>query len=126
MALSLVTDPLSQQQTQIKPILRQQIQAALQEIQALPAKQARQTLRNRLALLKNWCNRVGKTFIVVEETISCNRHCLGGRGNDRATLFRGPNEDASVAICITDRGSILHRNGSHWRIYRDAGDIHPD
>ena len=50
---------------------------------------------------------------------------LGGSHQQKATLFRGPSEDASVAICVTSQGSLLHRNGSLWQIYYNAGDINP-
>ncbi|MEL6384465.1 MAG: hypothetical protein AAFQ89_18815 [Cyanobacteria bacterium J06626_18] len=61
----------------------------------------------------------------MQESITCDEYDLGGSFKDKAILFRGPSEDASVAICLTDKGSLLHRNGSLWRLYGNAGDVNP-
>jgi hypothetical protein len=64
-------------------------------------------------------------FIVCELRIACDQYDLGGSKHHQATLFRGPSEDASVAICVTEQGSLLHRNDSDWKIYCNAGDVNP-
>jgi hypothetical protein len=62
---------------------------------------------------------------VIEEKITCDQYELGGRRQDSAILFRGPNKEATVAICVTAKGSLLHRNDYPWTIYRNAGDVDP-
>jgi len=114
-----------QQRTQTKQALRQQIQEALQTAQNLPADACLCKIKDRLLAIQKYCETVHKTFIVVEETITCDQYDLGGDHGDAATLFRGPSEDASVAICVTQRGSLLYRNGCSWQIYKNVGDIHP-
>jgi hypothetical protein len=110
---------------QIKQILRQSIDDALQTAKELATEACLTEIRTRLSALQAYCKAVEKVFIVVEESITCDRYGLGGRGEDAATLFRGPKDDASVAICVTHKGSLLYRNGSIWKLYKDAGDTHP-
>lgn len=110
----------------IKTEIRQQILDMLLVAQAQFSDEAVQTIRERLAAIQLFCQSVGKTFIVVEEAIACNQFDLGGHSWHTATLFRGPKPDASVAICMTQNGSLLYRNSSPWSIYRDAGDIDPN
>lgn len=109
------------QRSQIKQELRQRIEAALEAAKVLPPGDCLQEIRDNLLAIQCYCKTVEKTFIVVEENITCNQHGLGGSDRNTATLFRGPSEDASVAICVTDRGSLLHRSSCDWRIYRNAG-----
>lgn len=113
------------QRSQIRQELRQRIEAALEVAKVLPPGECLQEIRDNLLAIQRYCKTVEKTFIVVEEIITCNQHGLGGSDKNTATLFRGPSEDASVAICVTDRGSLLHRNSCDWRIYRNAGDVNP-
>ena len=113
-------------QIQIKQELRRRLQEALHLAKHLPPTHCRNEIRERLTAIQIYCKAVEKTFIFVEQRITCNQYDLGGNHQARATLFRGPNEDASVAICITDQGSLLHRNGCPWEVYRDAGDINPE
>ncbi|MEB3292972.1 MAG: hypothetical protein VKJ24_07415 [Synechococcales bacterium] len=120
-AIAPYQDP--HQRELIKHTLRQRIQDALQCAQELPPDRILPAIRQRLQAIQAYCQSVGKTFVVVEETITCGHHDLGGDPADAATLFRGPDERASVAICVTYKGSVLHRNDSPWRVYRDAGDI---
>lgn len=110
-------------QEHIRYQLAQKIYAALQSAKDLPAQDCLAEIRIRLLGIQAYCRTIGKTFIVVEERIACNQYDLGGCEPDRATLFRGPREDASVAICVTDQGSLLHRNSSEWQVYRNVGDI---
>ena len=112
-------------QIEIKQELRRQLNEALHSAKYLPSVQCRHEIRRQLNNIQNYCKANEKTFIFVEQRITCNEYGLGGDRQERATLFRGPNEDASVAICVTDRGSLLHRNSCPWKIYRDAGDINP-
>jgi hypothetical protein len=116
---SLISNPRSQ----VKQDLRQKIQLALQSAKDLPPQQCLREIRNRLLAIQAYCRTINKTFIVVEERITCNQYGLGGQQYNGAILFRGPSEDASVAICVTDNGSLLHRNSSPWKIYRNTGDI---
>lgn len=110
---------------QIKQELRQKIHETLQAAKnALPGESVNQ-VRTHLNAIQTYCQLVSKGFVVVEEEITCNQHDLGGSTEDTATLFRGPNEDASVAICVTRKGSLLYRNSCPWTIYRNAGDIKP-
>lgn len=109
----------------VKQELRQKIWQTLEVVKNLPPEAGQCAIRERLLAIQRDCQSVQKTFIFVEERILCNQYDLGGYAGDTATLFRGPNEDASVAICLTDRGSLLHRNGCPWQVYRNAGDINP-
>lgn len=93
--------------------------------QQKPRSERYQTVRQRLNKIQDYCTSVGKKFIVCELQITCDQYDLGGNRQINATLFRGPNEDASVAICMTEQGSLLHRNDSPWKDYCDAGDINP-
>lgn len=103
--------------------LSQRIHAALQFAKNLPPQDCVAEIRISLAAIQAYCETIRKIFVVVEERITCDQHDLGGSSHHQATLFRGPCKDASVAICITDRGSLLYRNGSEWQIYRNAGDL---
>lgn len=111
------------QREQIKQELRQSIYAALHTAKDLPPEQCLHEIRRRLFAIQQRCATVGKTFIAIEETITCDQYDLGGYAKDSATLFRGPNVEASVAICVTHKGSLLHRNSSVWQVYKDMGDI---
>ncbi|MCG8363733.1 MAG: hypothetical protein MJA27_10440 [Pseudanabaenales cyanobacterium] len=110
---------------EIKQELRRRLQKALNSAKQLPPTHCRNEIREQLTAIQVYCHAIEKTFIFVEQRITCNQYGLGGNPQERATLFRGPNEDASVAICVTDKGSLLHRNDCPWEIYRDAGDINP-
>jgi hypothetical protein len=110
---------------QIKQELRQKIAAILQVAKQLPPKDCCDWVRTELLNLQKHCQMIGKVFIVVEEKITCNRYELGGSHEHAATLFRGPDENASVAICVTMCGSLVYRNSSPWIIYRNEGDINP-
>ncbi|WP_059001640.1 hypothetical protein [Leptolyngbya sp. NIES-2104] len=103
--------------------LSQKIHAALEFAKTLPTQDCVAEIRISLAAIQAYCETIEKIFIVVEERITCNQHDLSGSSQDQATLFRGPCKDASVAICITDRGSLLYRNSNEWQIYRNAGDL---
>jgi len=111
------------QQDLVKQEIRQQIDQALRSAQTLPPGDRTNEIRCRLAALQNYCTTVNKTFIVVEQIVTCDRFDLGGSTDERAILFRGPKEEASVAICVTEKGSLLHRNSSPWCVYRNEGDI---
>lgn len=108
-----------------KQELRYRINSTLQMAKHLPPLDCLQVIKSRLSEIQADCRAIGKTFIVVEEAITCDQYDLGGLSHETATLLRGPSRDASVAICVTDRGSLLHRNGVYWKIYRDAGDVSP-
>ena len=110
--------------TPVKQELRRRISNMLTIAQVLPPAQARRHIREQLIMMRGYCNSVNKTFIFTEQLITCEQFDLGGSA-DMATLFRGPNEDASVAICITAKGSLLYRNNSPWQVYRNAGDVAP-
>ncbi|MBD2778856.1 hypothetical protein [Iningainema tapete] len=110
---------------QIKLELRRRIQQALEFAKNLSPKDCQDEIRDRLCAIQDYCKTVEKTFIVFDLRITCDQFDLGGSYQETATLFRGPNEDASVAICVTDKGSLLHRNDSPWRIYRNCGDVNP-
>jgi hypothetical protein len=112
-------------QGQIKQILRESIHEALRMAKALDADACLTEIRDQLCAIQAYAKLAGKTFIFVEESITCDRYELGGRGEDTATLFRGPSDNASVAICVTQNGSLLYRNGCAWSIYKNAGDIDP-
>ncbi len=114
---------LYQPSPEIKQTLRDQIQNTLQIAKQLPPELCLQVVKERLLSIQRYCGSVGKTFIVVEEAIACHQYELRGARDDRATLFRGPDEQASVAICVTQKGSLLHRNDSVWAVYRNAGDV---
>ena len=109
----------------VKQKLCRLIDETLHIAQRLPAAQRRQTIRQRLEMIQSYCASVEKTFIFFELSITCDQYDLGGSVHNSATLFRGPNEDASVAICITEQGSLLHRNESAWRFYCHAEDVNP-
>ena len=112
-------------QGQIKQILSQSIHEALRTAKELESDACLIEVRAQLSALQAYCQMVGKTFVFVEESITCDRYELGGRCEDAATLFRGPSENASVAICVTQEGSLLYRNSSAWVVYKNAGDINP-
>lgn len=109
----------------VKQTLRRLLQETITVAQKLPVAKRRQFIRQGLENIQDYCETHGKTFIVCELIITCNQYGLGGCQHHSATLFRGPNEDASVAICITEQGSLLHRNDSAWTVYCDAGDVQP-
>ena len=111
---------------EIKQELRRRLQAMLESAQHSSPTDCRNEIRQQLTAIQKYCKANEKTFIFVEQRITCNQYGLGGNRQERATLFRGPNEDASVAICVTDKGSLLHRNSCPWEIYQDAGDINPE
>lgn len=111
--------------THIKQELRQRISETLAVAQFLSPTEACNEVRDRLQLMQAYCQSVGKTFIFVEQRIYCHQFDLGGSSKVMATLFRGPSEDASVAICITDAGSLLYRSSSAWVLYRNEGDLVP-
>jgi len=113
------------QREQIKQEIRQRIQDTLQAVRDLPSNDCLNETRNKLSAVELYCQSVGKTFIFVEECITCDQYELGGYYDDKATLFRGPSEAASVAICVTDKGSLLHRNDCPWEIYTHMGDVNP-
>jgi hypothetical protein len=119
---SLALDP----RLQIKQELRQRIQSALQFAKTLAPDSCLNEIKTRLQAIQSYCETVQKTFIVVEQQITCEQYDLGGTCQDTAILFRGPSEDASVAICVTGKGSLLHRNGCTWQIYKNAGDVNPE
>lgn len=103
--------------------LSYRIHAALEFAKTLPPQDCVAEIRISLAAIQAYCETIRKIFIVVEERITCDQHDLGGSKQHHATLFRGPCKDASVAICVTDRGSLLYRNSSEWQIYRRADDL---
>ncbi|MBF2046892.1 MAG: hypothetical protein IGS54_05900 [Elainella sp. C42_A2020_010] len=117
--------PKQNPREQIKQELRQRIQAALQSAKELPPEACFNLIKAELSALQRRCQQVGKVFIVVEETITCDQYDLGGNHEDMATLFRGPDENASVAICVTDQGSLAYRNSTPWMTYKNQGDICP-
>jgi hypothetical protein len=116
--------PISREQ--IKQELRRRIDEALQAAKDLKPDECISLIRERLKAIQRYCETVDKVFIMIEENITCDRYDLGGSSENTATLFRGPREDASVAICITHKGSLLHRNSSPWRTYKQAGDVNPN
>ncbi|MDB9528047.1 hypothetical protein PN498_18780 [Oscillatoria sp. CS-180] len=109
--------------THIKQELRRRISETLTIAQLLPPGEACDEIRDRLLRMQDYCSSNGKTFIFIEQRINCHQFELGGRNDATATLFRGPSEDASVAICVTDEGSLLYRNDSSWTLYRNEGDV---
>ncbi len=108
-----------------KQEMRRLLQETLKSVQQQPIAERRQFVWKKLCDIQSYCESVNKTFIACELSITCNQYDLGGSQHHHATLFRGPNEDASVAICVTEQGSLLHRNDSDWNIYCDAGDVNP-
>jgi hypothetical protein len=110
---------------QVKQELRRLLQETLAIVQQQPVAERRQFLSKSLCDIQAYCENANKTFIVCELKIACDQYGLGGSKHHHATLFRGPNEDASVAICVTEQGSLLHRNDSPWTIYCNAGDVNP-
>lgn len=113
------------QRDQIKHEIQQRIHETLQSARDLPSNDCLSDVRNKLLAVQQYCQSVGKTFIFVEECITCDQYNLGGHQDDQATLFRGPSETASVAICVTQAGSLLHRNDCPWKIYRHMRDVNP-
>jgi hypothetical protein len=110
---------------QIKQDLRQKIAVILQVAKELPPEVCCDWVRTKLLSLQKHCQMIGKVFIVVEEKITCDCYELGGSHEHAATLFRGPDENASVAICVTGCGSLIYRNSSPWIVHRNFGDINP-
>ncbi len=111
---------------EIKQELRRRLNQALYSAKPLPPVQCRDEIRSRLTDIRKFCKANDKTFIFVEQRITFNQFGLGGNRRERATIFRGHNDEASVDICVTDRGSLLHRNECPWEIYKDAGDVNPE
>ncbi|MEM6255940.1 MAG: hypothetical protein AAF821_23765 [Cyanobacteria bacterium P01_D01_bin.156] len=109
----------------VKQTIRRLLQETLVIAQKLPISKRREFVRKSLDNIRDYCATFEKTFIACELEITCNQYELGGCQHHSATLFRGPNEDASVAICITEQGSLLHRNDSLWTVYCNAGDVNP-
>ncbi|WP_416673292.1 hypothetical protein [Egbenema bharatensis] len=108
---------------QIRKEIGRRIYELLKTARDLPPQDCLNEVRNTLSEIQKTCLSIDKSFIFVEKRITCANYQLGGSSEDPAILFRGPREDASVAICVTDKGSLLHRNGSPWIVYRDAGDV---
>lgn len=111
------------QREQIKQEIRRRIHETLQVVRDLPSNDCLSEVRNKLLVVQLYCQSVGKTFIFVEECITCDQYDLGGHHDDKATLFRGPSKAASVAICVTNKGSLLHRSDCPWKIYKHMGDV---
>ncbi|MEM9483254.1 MAG: hypothetical protein AAGA83_06130 [Cyanobacteria bacterium P01_F01_bin.116] len=109
----------------VKQTIRRLLQETLTIAQKLPVARRQTYIRQSLENIQDYCATFEKTFIVREITISCDQYEIGGSQHHFATLFRGPSKDASVAICITEQGSLLHRNDSPWKVYCNAGDVHP-
>lgn len=109
----------------IKQTLRRLLQETLDAAPEKPIAEREQFVRERLCYIQQFCSHLDKTFIVCELPVTCDQYGLGGSIQHTATLFRGPSEEASVAICVTERGSVLHRNDSLWQVYDDAGDVSP-
>ncbi|MEM8503891.1 MAG: hypothetical protein AAF716_12140 [Cyanobacteria bacterium P01_D01_bin.1] len=109
----------------IKQTLRRLLQETLYATPEKPIAERQNFVRERLSYIQRLCGNFDKTFIVCELDVTCDQYGLGGSNQHTATLFRGPSEEASVAICITERGSVLHRNDSPWQVYDDAGDVSP-
>lgn len=118
-------EPLTRQQ-RIKRELRQNIINTLVSTQELPPEQCLRQMRQRFATIQRFCEIAGKPFVVVETEIRCDQYGLGGHSEHRATLFRGADQNALVAICVTHQGSLLHRNYSSWKLCRNAGDVNPE
>ncbi|XGV97364.1 MAG: hypothetical protein ACAF41_32175 [Leptolyngbya sp. BL-A-14] len=113
------------QRSRIRQELQQKIQTALQIAKDLPPQDCLKEIERSLLGIQSYCKVVQKSFIVIEEEITCDQYELGGSHQDTATLFRGPKREATVAICVTAKGSLLHRNDYPWTIYRNAGDVDP-
>jgi len=109
----------------VKQELRRRIYAALQIAKDLPPVECLKEIEARLLAIQAYCKAVERSFIMVKVKITCDQYGLGGCHYDTATLFRGPSEDASVAICVTAKGSLLHRNGWDWKAYQNMGDVDP-
>lgn len=109
----------------VKQTIRRLLRETLVTAQKLPIARRRNYIRQSLENIQDYCATFEKTFIFREITISCDQYGLGGSQYHFATLFRGPSEDASVAICITEQGTLLHRNDSPWKVYCHGGDVHP-
>ncbi len=116
---------LQEQRSQIKQELRQKIDVALQSAKVLSPDVCLKEIRNKLSMIQNEYTTIEESFIVVEQRITCDQYGLGGSRCNTATLFQEPGEDASVTICVTDKGSLLHRNGEFWKMYRNLGDVYP-
>lgn len=114
---------LENPRSRIQKEIGKRIYNLLQTAKDLPTSECLSEVRTTLLEIQQDCQKLEKSFIFVEKRITCANYALGGLATDQATLFRGPREDASVAICITDHGSVLHRNGSPWMAYRNAGDV---
>ncbi len=110
----------------VKQELQNRIESALLIAKDLPPEDCLHTIRQHLITIQAYCKSIGKSFIFVEEAIACDEYDLQGAPDDSAILFRGPDEQASVAICVTCKGSLTHRNESAWAIYSNAGDIGVD
>ena len=113
------------QRLRIRQALQQKIQTALQVAKDLPPDACLKEIETSLLAIQSYCQTVQKTFIVIEEKITCDQYELGGCQQDSAILFRGPNKEATVAICVTAKGSLLHRNDYPWMVYRNVGDVDP-
>ncbi len=117
--------PVQPSRERVRQELGQKIHAALQAAKNLSREEALTAIKTSLLAIQIECRTIGKSFIFIEERVTCSQYGLKGRIQDSATVFRGPSENASVAICVTDRGSLLHRNGDRWQIYKDVGDVNP-
>ena len=109
----------------VKQELRRLIKETLLITYQKPVVERRRTVRQQLVKIQTYCKDQEKTFIFRELTIRCEQYGVGCNSQDMATLFRGPSEKASVAICVTQKGSILHRNDGCWRVWDNAGDVAP-
>ena len=109
----------------IKQELRLLLRETLTMVQKEPVANRQQFVRKKLEYIQGHCQRANKKFIVCELGITCDQYGLGGSEHHCAVLFRGPSEDASVAICVTDRGSVLYRSGSPWQLIYSARDVRP-
>lgn len=101
---------------EIKQEIRKRLQKTLLSAQLRKRSHRQQFIRESLNDIQLYCQRLEKVFIVCEQSITCDQFDLGGGSHDRAMLFRGPSDAASVAICLTEKGSLLHRNDSDWQI----------
>ncbi|MEO1791946.1 MAG: hypothetical protein AAFR25_06945 [Cyanobacteria bacterium J06629_19] len=122
--LNILTPERQQEKKQeIKQQIRQRLKETLNAAKEKPNSERQSLIRQSLLQLQAYCKSLGNTFIFYELKITCDQYDLGGSASSPATLFRGPSENASVAICVTDQGSLLHRNGQQWHAYCDAGDV---
>lgn len=110
-------------QDSINQEIRLRISEALQAARNLPPEDRVDEVRFRLFAIQNYCRTVEKTFAVVEQQITCDQFDLDGCADDRAILFQSSSEDISVAICVTHKGSLLHRNSCPWKLDKNEGDI---